>query len=556
MWRVVTGTALPTLAALALAQGLRWSGLTGAAAEPLLSAAVFAIGMGAFVGALAAALLMRSQGSWRLLSIGDEVAKALMPWGSLLAVLTGVDILVSAADTALHVSPSLSTATDAALAAIRILAIGGVLVTLGRLRTAARAADPDSESGATRAVAQRAGVGVVTLIAWLVTLASAGALLLGYTSFSLFLTRIAIEWLAVVVATFYLLMTTVDDVVTTVFSADSRTGHVMAQGVGIRASAIDQFGVLLSGVLRLGLAMVGVVMLLTPFGSDVGSTFDRFGTVADGVTIGDVSISPGAVIRGLVVLLVGLALARLFLRWLNERYLPTTEMDLSARNSFAMIARYIAIILAVLWGLASLGIGMERIALLLSALSVGIGFGLQAITQNFVSGLILLAERPVKIGDLVRIGNDEGDVKRISVRSTEIELADHSTLIVPNSELITKPVLNKTLANALGRVQVQFSVPLGVDPGRIRQIVLDAFAAEPAILAEPEAKAFVDSIVDGRILFNCFAHTSGPRAAYPARSAVLLAILQRLADEHIDVGSVPQQLQLLAAEAPPAFPAQ
>nr|WP_239474845.1 DUF3772 domain-containing protein [Sphingomonas sp. BT552] len=552
MWRLVTGTALPTLAALAVAQGLRWSGLTGATVEPILSAALFAIGMGAFIGALGGALLMRSQGSWRLLPIDDAVARALMPWVWVLAVLTSADILLSATVEAMRLSTTAVFVTDSAIATVRLLAIGGLLFTLGRLRSRARA-EAEAQAVATEAPAvsgagaARAGVGVITLVVWLVTLASAGALLIGYTTFSLFLTRIAIEWLAIVIGTFYLLLAFVDDVVTTVFSADSRTGHVLARGVGIRPSAIDQFGVLMSGALRLGLALVAIVMLLTPFGSGVDSTVERFGTVASGITVGDVSISPGAIIRAVVVLVVGLALARLFLRWLNDRYLPTTAMDVSARNSFAMIARYIAIILAVLWGLASLGIGMERIALLLSALSVGIGFGLQAITQNFVSGLILLAERPVKIGDLVRIGTDEGDVKRISVRSTEIELADHSTLIVPNSELITKTVLNKTMSNALGRLQVQFSVPLNVEPQRIRQIVLDVFAAEPTILDEPPPVAFIDNIVDGRILFNCFAHTSSPRTSYPARSSALMMILQRLAEEHIDVGTVPQQLQLLPA---------
>lgn len=554
MWRLVTGTALPTLAALAVAQGLRWSGLTGAIVEPILSAALFAIGMGAFIGALGGALLMRSQGSWRLLPIDDDVARALMPWVWVLAILTSADILLSATVKVMHLSVTARFVTDSAIAAVRLLAIGGLLFTLGRLRSQARAeAEAEAQAAATDepavsgAGAARAGVGVITLVVWLVTLASAGALLIGYTTFSLFLTRIAIEWLAIVVGTFYLLLAFVDDVVTTVFSAGSRTGHVLARGVGIRPGAIDQFGVLLSGALRLGLALVAIVMLLTPFGSGVDSTVERFGTVASGITVGDVSISPGAIIRAVIVLVVGLALARLFLRWLNDRYLPTTAMDVSARNSFAMIARYIAIILAVLWGLASLGIGMERIALLLSALSVGIGFGLQAITQNFVSGLILLAERPVKIGDLVRIGADEGDVKRISVRSTEIELADHSTLIVPNSELITKTVLNKTMSNALGRLQVQFSVPLEIAPQRIRQIVLDVFAAEPTILDDPAPVAFIDNIVDGRILFNCFAHTSSPRTSYPARSNALMMILQRLAEEHIDVGTVPQQLQLLPA---------
>ena len=560
MWRLVAGTTLPTLAALALVQGLRWSGLTGAAVEPILNALVFAIGMGAFIGALGAALLMRSQGSWRLLPIDDDVARSLLPWAWVLAILTSVDILLSATVETIRLGATAVAATDAALAAIRLVVIGGLLFTLGRLRSRARLADEEARAArggdagdpaapVSSAGAARAGIGLVTLLAWLVALVAAVALLVGYTSFSLFLTRIVIEWLAIVVGTFTLLLAFVDDVVTTVFSAGSRTGHVLARGVGIRPGAIDQFGVLLSGLLRLGLAIVAVVMLLTPFGSGVDSTVERFGAVAHGVTVGDVSVSPGAILRGVAVLLVGLTLARLFLRWLNERYLPTTSMDVSARNSVALIARYVAVMLAVLWGLASLGIGMERIALLLSALSVGIGFGLQAITQNFVSGLILLAERPVKIGDLVRIGSDEGDVKRISVRSTEIELADHSTLIVPNSELITKTVLNRTMANALGRLQIQFSVPLGLDPERVRRIVLDVFHAEPAILDDPAPVAFVDNIADGRILFNCFAHTASARTAYPARSATLMVILQRFAEEHIDVGTVPQQLQLLPADA-------
>ena len=191
---------------------------------------------------------------------------------------------------------------------------------------------------------------------------------------------------------------------------------------------------------------------------------------------------------------------------------------------------------------------------LLSALSVGIGFGLQAITQNFVSGLILLAERPIKIGDLIRVGTDEGDVKRISVRSTEITLADHSTLIVPNSELITKSVLNKTLASPLGRIQIQFSVPLGTDAARVRALVLDAFAREEDVLADPAPAAFVDSIVDGRIAFNCFAHVPSPRAAYGARSNVLLEILTRFRAEGIEMGTVPQRLELVTAPTDPVPP--
>jgi small-conductance mechanosensitive channel len=338
-----------------------------------------------------------------------------------------------------------------------------------------------------------------------------------------------------------------DDIATSIFVRDSKVGVTLTGALGVRGSMINQFGLVLSGMIRLALVLLALGVLLKPFGAsgDPGAIFDQIASVADGIKVGNVWISPGAILRGLVVLFVGLALVRAFMRWLEQRYLPATDLDGSGRNSVSLVARYIGIALAVIWALASLGIGVERIALLLSALSVGIGFGLQAITQNFVSGLILLAERPIKIGDLIRVGTDEGDVKRISVRSTEIELPDHSTLIVPNSELITKSVLNKTLAGPLGRIQIQFSIPIEEDAEVVRGIVLSCFTAEDTVLADPAPAAFIDSIADGRIRFNCFAHVASPRAAYGARSAVLLALLSALRQRGIEIGTVPQKMELV-----------
>ena len=120
------------------------------------------------------------------------------------------------------------------------------------------------------------------------------------------------------------------------------------------------------------------------------------------------------------------------------------------RSSLTTLLGYVGGIVVIAIALSALGIGVERIAWVASALSVGIGFGLQAIVQNFISGLILLAERPVKVGDWVVLGTSEGDVRRINVRATEIQLGDRSTLIVPNSEFITKTVRNMTLRQCRG----------------------------------------------------------------------------------------------------------
>jgi potassium efflux system protein len=534
VWRVLVGTLAPTLAAVALVQGLRWASLLPDRWSVLADTMILAAGFVGFTASVTGAVLMRGQTSWRIAPIDDITASRLRPLSWALAAVSAVSIMLTSFNTVVGASRAAMIATDAIEAVLHLLVIGGFLLVLGRLR-ADRAAESDTDSQSTSA-----GLGAVTLLLWLLLGAAVLALLIGYIGFTLFVVQF-IAWTTILGSALYLLMTAADDVATTVFSRTSHLGVVMTRALGIRGSMVEQFGLLLSGVLRLALVVVALGLWMTPFGTGgtIGAIFGRLGTLAQGVEIGGVSISPGAILRGIIILAVGLGLVRAFMSWLEKRYLPATDLDGSGRNSVSLIARYVGIALAAIWALASLGIGIERIALLLSALSVGIGFGLQAITQNFVSGLILLAERPIKIGDLIRVGLDEGDVKRISVRSTEIELADHSTLIVPNSELITKTVLNKTLGGNLGRIQIQFSVPLLTDPQRVRRIVLDAIGEESNVLEDPAPAVFVDGLTDGRVLFNCLAHVPTPRDVYKTRSNILMTLLTRFREERIALGTVP-----------------
>lgn len=542
LWRVIIGTLCPLLAAMIVMQGLRWSGLLPLRWAGMGDAVVLATGFSAFTAAVSGALLMRRQPSWRIAAIDDETAARVRPLTWILAGLSFGTILLSAFDTAIGASQAAQVASQTLIALLHLLLIATFLLVLGRLR-AERSAQDEAANGTASA-----GVGIVLLVVWVLVFIASTALLLGYIAFSLFTAQV-IAWAAILGATVYLMTAAVDDVATSAFTRSSRLGVTLTRALGVRGSVIDQFGVLLSAVLRLVLVCVALGLLVSPFGGSGGlaAVFGRLGLLAQGIEVGGVSISPATILRGIVVLGIGLALTRAFMGWLENRYLPITDLDGSGRNSVSLVARYVAIAVAFIWALASLGIGVERVALLLSALSVGIGFGLQAITQNFVSGLILLAERPIKIGDLVRVGNDEGDVKRISVRSTEIELADHSTLIVPNSELITKSVLNKTMAGPLGRIQIKFSVPLDTDAGQVRTMVQEAFASDAAVLDEPPPKVFIDGLTEGRIEFNCFGHVANQRAVYAARSTVLMTLLDQFRAAGIDIGTVPQRLELIAA---------
>ncbi|MGI4733404.1 MAG: DUF3772 domain-containing protein [Janthinobacterium lividum] len=549
-WMLVSGAPLPGIAAACWVAGVRGAGMLAPAWEPLAAALVQGASVAGLIGSLGGVLLMRGQSQWRLLPIADGTARALRPWTWAAAAMVFAVVVIDAIRNAAGLGGAAQVGTDALIAALHIGFAVGLLLWIGRVRLRAIAQGDAIDDGA-----GETGTALGSLVAWIATLAAAGALVLGYVGLAGFVTRLLI-WLPIVLGTFTIALMFADDVSTALVSQRSPLGQGLHRGFGVRASLIDQAGVFLSAFLRLALVVLGLTLASGPFGSNVGTLFDQLGHVARGITIGEVTISPWAVLRSVAVLVTGLFAARIGRHWLTQRYLPVTDLDAGARNSIATVAGYVGSIVACLWALASLGIGVERIALLLSALSVGIGFGLQAITQNFVSGLILLAERPVKIGDLIRIGDQEGDVKRISVRATEIQIADRSTLIVPNSELITKTVRNMTLADPIGRVQLQFSVNIDADVAKVREMLLAMYAASEAVLDDPAPKVFVDSIADGRINVNSFAYVASPRDVYPTRSDLLFRLLAELPAAGIDLGTAPQQLQLLggAALAPNAEP--
>lgn len=524
LWFILVGTLTASLSFLLFGQGLRWAGMLTEEADELVTAFLNAASFGAFIVSLGGGLLLIHQPSWRLLPLGNEAAARLRPYPAAAAILVTIGITVVAFNRIVGASPSSTVAANLAIAVAYMLLVLSVLLTLRRLRRQAR-----DESQAPNAL--RSVVTLTTLLCWLALIVSAIAALQGYVNLSLFIGRQTV-WITVVCAAAYLLLVVVDDVCTTLLSPDAWTGRAAHDALALKPSTVGQFGVALSALLRIGVVLLALAMIFAPFGPGTDAIFSQLGDPLM-ITVGGFTLEPGAVLRALLALALGIAAMRLVRRWLNETYLPTTELDAGARNSVSMIVSYAGIILAGFWGLTSLGIGLERIALVVSALSVGIGFGLQAITQNFVSGLILLAERPVKLGDSVRIGTDEGDVRRISVRSTEIQLPDRSTLIVPNSEFITKPIRNMTLADPVGRVQIAFSVQPTADLLLVRKTIMEIFEEHPAVLDDPKPNVFIDSIAEGKVNFNCLAFVASPRQAYSTRSALFFTLLERFQSDEV-----------------------
>ncbi|MDQ2763959.1 MAG: mechanosensitive ion channel [Pseudomonadota bacterium] len=274
--------------------------------------------------------------------------------------------------------------------------------------------------------------------------------------------------------------------------------------------------------------LIGWMLVVAPFGADATDIFGRITSTDLVIHVGTTSISPGTILGGILILAVGVAVTRGVRGWLESRYLPATEIDIGVRASLASAVTYLGVIIAVVVASVFLGVSLDRITLFASALSIGIGFGLQSIISNFVSGLILLVERPVKVGDWIAIGDLEGDIRKINVRATEIEMKDQSRLIVPNLDLVTKTVRNVTHAGALGRARIVFRVNDDADPIALRTMVLDVLAKHSEVLEKPAPAAYLTDATDGGLEFTCFAFVASARDVFRIRSDLLFAIVPAL----------------------------
>ena len=451
--------------------------------------ALFSLGFG-----VSRALLAPTRPDLRLVAIEEAAAARIFTFTVTIAALQAMAVFIERFSTIAYTALPLIIAADGILStASAILIILTVRTINHRDATDEEDDDPATEEPILRRLALvgamvMAGVAII-------------ANLIGYVALGRFITT-QIVWISTIVALLVLLMMLIDQLTAAWFRREGVVGSRLIASVGFAPRSLTQVGVLFNGLIRALLAGLAILLVIAPWGVDSTSVFESVRQLFFGFRIGSISISISTIFAGVAVFVVGVVVTRALQGWLDTRFLPTTRLDSGLRNSIRTSVGYVGMITAATIAFGYAGLDLSSIAIVAGALSVGIGLGLQAIVNNFVSGLILLAERPIRAGDWIAVGAEEGVVKRINVRATEIETFDRATLIVPNSSLITGTVKNMVLRDRSGRIIVPFSLAKASDPEKVRDVLLAAAKAHRLILAYPEASVLFTGITGASLDFE------------------------------------------------------
>ncbi len=491
IWRAVGGNVLTALAVI-LTVFVALVLLKVSTVEDIRISKLVIAGGEAFFAVVSLITVLRSvlapsNSEWRLVNISNDDAQKLFSYGMFAALIFGLNLILNSIANITYMPLEFVIGLNAVVT-IGLIILFGLMISTSRK---AQALIDNVELHSDRQF-YFLWAGRFFLIFWSLILVSVLALLLGYVALAHFIMTNLFVTVAVVII-LYLIHHLVDEIVTSSMQSWSRIGKSLRSRVGLGDETIRRLALSLSTITDIAVVLIGLPVILSLW----TITWIDLGTVARdvffGFKIGDVFIEPVNIIIAIGIFIFGLITVRFFTLWLNRRILERSSIDVGVQNSISTAAKYTGLVLASGFALTAAGLDFSKLAIVAGALSVGIGFGLQSVVSNFVSGLILLAERPINIGDWVEVSGGEGTVKKINVRSTEIETFDRCSVIIPNSKFITDPVKNWSLGSPVGRIKIMVGVSYDADPDEVRDILVACATAHDQVQDSPAPKAmFMD----------------------------------------------------------------
>ena len=491
---------------------LGWSLISGLLADVVdalcLALIIFTVG-----SAMTRAVLAPDLPEWRCTGLAPRASRTLAHRIIFLLAVFAIDVFINRGTQNLVVSSELLSLYAAIVDSVE--AVGIVLLIQGWLwRTEPETAGTEADGSAPTAHARSGPAGETVAAAdqiggrfWAYVRRAVGAAavvgvvanLIGYVNLGdKLIDSLMIS--GVIIGTLFLIRKLLQELIGVCLGSNAAR-----QWLGLRDKSRDLVGFWLNVVLDLLLISGGFFLVLPIWGVPRTDLMRWIRDALEGFTVGGVTISLMDIVTALLVFVGAVAVTRLARQTLSDKVLSKTSLDTGIRNSLTSGISYVGVTIAALLAVGIMGVDFQNIAIIAGALSVGIGFGLQNIVNNFVSGLILLIERPIKIGDWVVVGENQGFVRKISVRATEIETFDRASVILPNSELLSTAVVNWTHKDKIGRLIVMVGVAYGSDTQRVREILLACAKEHPDVLSWPQPFVLFRSFGGSSLDFEVYA---------------------------------------------------
>ena len=533
--RVIMRTAGFALVAALSYGSLRYMGLIGGPIEDIVLVVLSSAVAVQFAISLLHAVLTPKRPAWRLLDLDDRSAREFYRLAVAVVLVFVFDVLFGRVATITGAPVSMVVVQNFAAAIVN----GALLIAIARMpvhplgwsRAAPAMVADDPEPPARHPGRWPALIRVPLLVVGVGLIAAA---LLGYIGLAQF-TAQQIVVTGAILGTMYVGILTARAVSMSDAVRTSLIGRTITRRTTLDAARYDQIGVALGLLVRLGVMVAGVPLILMQWGfraEEIGSWVTGAMT---GFTIGSVTISLGGILLGIGVFAVGYLVTRAFQRWLDTSVMERSRVDAGVRNSVRTVTGYALLGLVGLFALSIAGVNFTSLAVVAGALSVGIGFGLQNVVSNFVSGLILLAERPFRVGDIVETGSTLGVIQRIAVRATTIETFTKQSVIVPNSDLINGVVSNWTLGNRLTRADIPVGVEYGANPRRVHELLLSIAQAHPLVMSDPEPMVAFNGFGESSLDFELRFYLRDLSDKIATVNEVSYQIFERLADAGIEI---------------------
>ena len=531
LWVTVATIVVPSVSIAAIIAILDGADLLTTRLDPIARSIMIGVLVVSTMVGLARGLLAPGRRNWRLVSVANESARRLYSLTIAISTVVAIFEVILALNEAIAVALPTAVATRGLMVLVVSAFMAAALHDIDRI--VARLTESAGGQSVTSSWA-----GPARILGWVLVAVLVGTVLIGYVALGAFLVRQVI-YLSGLGALLSLLLLLTDQGVTAAFRSKTRLGRTLLVTAGLHRESLDQFAILLSGALRVALMVAAVVLVLAPWRINSGDMFSSVQAAFFGFSIGDVTISISTIAVSAALFAVGILITRAVQRWLDLKYLPHTHLDTGLRNSIKTSFGYLGVLVALALAAAHLGLSFEKVTYVAGALSVGIGFGLQSVVSNFVSGLIILWERAIRVGDWIVVGSDEGYVRRINVRSTEIETFDRATVVVPNSNLMTGVVKNWVRNDRIGRIRLPITVGLAAKPEDLRTMLIGVAKDHDHILAIPSPTVLFTSYADDKMSFELICFVEDVEAGKRTTSDLLFTIHAKLVEQGIIVAPGP-----------------